>query len=78
MHDLLSPVGPADHQALRLGKVSKPEMLFARETAKVAAAGDVEELDDDATDYYFLKLSGHKDVVGELSEVLRTVIAAEP
>ena len=65
------------------GTWNKPDgPPFARKTistpnSRVLNVIVIEEKDD-AKDYYFLKLSGHQDVVGELTQPLRTAIGADP
>jgi hypothetical protein len=65
------------------GTWNKPEgPPFARKTvatpdSRVLNVILIEERDGEK-DYYFLKLSGHRDVVAGLTSALRTAIGAEP
>ena len=64
------------------GTWNKPDgPPFARKTiatpnSRVLNAIVIEEKDGEK-DYYFLKLSGHQDVVGDLTKALRTAIGAD-
>lgn len=64
------------------GTWNKPEgPPFARKTVATPNSRVLNviliEDKDGKKDYYFLKLSGHQDVVGELADALRTAIGAD-